>query len=219
MGEHECHDTKQRILNAAGQSFAAKGFRGATVRDICSAAGVNVALVKYHFGDKGGLYREVIDHLWRETTRVAVPVLEAAAHKGPEERLRAYIYAQLLRVKSPDRPAWYDQIMAREMVAPSGVVGVLVDRRIRPMADYLLACVQELLGRSDRAPEVVWCAVSVVGQCLHYHFGRRVLAHLYPHLSFAPQDLSALADHITAFSLAGLAARRRQLIPVAEEAP
>ncbi len=53
-------DTRTRLLEAAGPVFAAHGFDGATVREICSAAHVNVASVGYYFGDKLGLYREVI---------------------------------------------------------------------------------------------------------------------------------------------------------------
>ena len=53
-------DTRTRIIEAAGPVFASRGFDGATVREICGAAGVNVASIAYYFGDKMGLYREVI---------------------------------------------------------------------------------------------------------------------------------------------------------------
>ena len=50
--------TRARLLKAAEQLFAERGFRKVTVREICHAAKANVAAVNYHFGDKLGLYRE-----------------------------------------------------------------------------------------------------------------------------------------------------------------
>jgi AcrR family transcriptional regulator len=52
--------TRQRIMHAAEQLFAAKGFRAMTLREVTQAAGVNLAAVSYHFGSKRALIREVI---------------------------------------------------------------------------------------------------------------------------------------------------------------
>src|SRR5687768_4115179 len=53
--------TAQLLLAAARTAFADRGHAGASVRDIATAAGVNPALVGYHFGGKDGLYRRVLD--------------------------------------------------------------------------------------------------------------------------------------------------------------
>jgi AcrR family transcriptional regulator len=44
-------EPRERLLSAAGREFAERGYEAATVRDICLAAGVNLAAVNYYFGD------------------------------------------------------------------------------------------------------------------------------------------------------------------------
>lgn len=56
--------TRTAILDAAKKLFAAKGFGAATVRDICTEAGANIALVSRYFGSKSELYAEVCRSLF-----------------------------------------------------------------------------------------------------------------------------------------------------------
>ncbi|BFI96013.1 MAG: TetR/AcrR family transcriptional regulator [Rhodanobacter sp.] len=51
--------TKERILGAAETLFAQRGFDGASLRQLTSAAGVNLAAVNYHFGSKEKLVEQV----------------------------------------------------------------------------------------------------------------------------------------------------------------
>ena len=52
-------DMKMKILLAAKKLFAAQGFDGTSVRQICEEAGANVALVSYYFGGKENVFGEV----------------------------------------------------------------------------------------------------------------------------------------------------------------
>ncbi len=67
--------TKARLIEAAGEVFARRGFRSATVREICSRAGVHVGAVNYHFRDKEGLYTAVLDHLHQTAVKKYPPDL------------------------------------------------------------------------------------------------------------------------------------------------
>jgi AcrR family transcriptional regulator len=53
--------TKEKLMDAAEQLFARRGFHGTSVRDITGAAGVDLALVNYHFGSKKQLLAAVIE--------------------------------------------------------------------------------------------------------------------------------------------------------------
>lgn len=55
MSKIEESPKQQHILDVAERLFAAKGFKGTSVRDIAQEAGVNIAMISYYFGSKEGL--------------------------------------------------------------------------------------------------------------------------------------------------------------------
>ncbi len=57
--------TKEKILDVAEGLFAEYGFNDTSLRTITSKAGVNLASVNYHFGDKKTLVRAVLKSLSR----------------------------------------------------------------------------------------------------------------------------------------------------------
>lgn len=59
-------ETSARIVQAARQSFAKRGFHGTSTRDIASEAGTNQGLITYHFGTKDALWRAAADNLFEE---------------------------------------------------------------------------------------------------------------------------------------------------------
>ena len=69
-------ERREQILKAAFEEFAAKGFKGATIKSIAEAAGLqSPALIYWYFSDKEALFREVL--------RSQVPVLRAVADPAP----------------------------------------------------------------------------------------------------------------------------------------
>src|SRR5438067_2542786 len=76
---HDAEGTREAILNAAEAVFAEHGFDGARIAAIARASGYNSSLIFQYFGDKLGLYAEVIKQADRETselqTRVLAPLL------------------------------------------------------------------------------------------------------------------------------------------------
>jgi TetR/AcrR family transcriptional regulator len=55
--QRDAERSRELLLEAALDEFAAKGFAGARVQDIAARAGVNKQLISYYFGGKAGLYR------------------------------------------------------------------------------------------------------------------------------------------------------------------
>lgn len=200
--------TRERLLNAAGEVFADRGFRDATVREICRAAGVNIAAVNYHFGDKQTLYREVIQFAGCAALE-KYPV--AGGHDGTAsaaERLEGFVRNYLDRLLDEGRPAWHGRLIAREMVDPTPVLDDLVQGFVRPQYLRIRGIVEELLGPNVADEQARMCVTSVVGQCLFYKNCRPVVERLLPEHSYDEATRARLAAHITAFSLSAIEAIR-----------
>ena len=83
---------KERIFLAAVRVFAAKGFKGATVRDICrEAGGVNLNAVNYYYGGKKKLYQAILELLFTEGDRQMRERLAEVGEVSPEQRLRVLL--------------------------------------------------------------------------------------------------------------------------------
>ena len=196
--------TRERLLSAAGEVFAEQGFRGATVRDICSRADANIAAVNYHFGDKEKLYSAVLRHWLVEALKKYPPDGNLPPDAPANERLHAFVRSWLFRMLGEGMPAWHGRLMAREMSEPTAAFDILLDETVRPMAGRLTNIVRKLLG-PDAPPNLIDdCAMSIAGQCCFYRHAHEMIRRLYPDRPHTPERIEHLADHITQFSLAAI---------------
>jgi TetR/AcrR family transcriptional regulator, regulator of cefoperazone and chloramphenicol sensitivity len=203
--------TRDKLIAAAGRVFAERGYHSATVREICKRAGANVAAVNYHFGDKLGLYTEVL----QQSVRAAqVAAVRDAFERGapPEQTLRAVIRARLRSVTRHDLPDWHVGIMAHELARPTPAMTRILDTVSRPLYERMLELVGTILGAPLTDPETRLCAHSIMGQIFLYALAGPVLARLSQQPAPGPRQMDRIADHIADFSLAYLrqaAATRR----------
>jgi len=205
MGEaaEEQFITRQRLLEAAGEVFAEKGFRAATIRDICRRAGANVAAVNYHFGDKEKLYASAVRYAHR-CAAGDVSALTVPPDAAPRQRLHSFIAGMLGGFLKAGKPAWHGKLMAREMAEPTAVLQQIADDGVKPRLNLLSDIIRAEIG-ADAPDELVHrCARSIVGQILFYHFARPMLVRVFPDEKVDASAVEALAEHITGFSVGGL---------------
>jgi len=194
-------DTRGRLLAASGPVFAAHGFDGATVRDICAAADVNIASVGYYFGDKLGLYREVIQSIKASRER-QYPVPDDTAG-DPRKTLLGIVHTLLSRLLLADPAGWETQLMMREMQRPTPVFESIVQEFFRPLFERLVDTLEQLIGSTTPKHTLEKLALSVVGQCLYYRVAGDVVQILIPDTERAKHyDIDSLSRHITAVMLA-----------------
>lgn len=198
--------TRSRLIEAAGEVFSERGFHHATVREICARAGVNIAAINYHFGDKERLYLEVLRYAnhCAAALRATGEETQGTDPGDARERLRRFIRAYVMAMTSTDKPAWHRRLIMREMLEPTPALDAIVDESIRPGSAMLSEIVAELLGPAATARRVARCKFSIIGQCLIYYSGRPVMERLNPELASVHGHAEEIVEHICGFSLAAL---------------
>jgi len=142
---------KERILDAAERLFAQRGFYGVSLRDITRAAGVDVALVGYHFGGKRELFAAVFERrsevLNRERVELLEEVRRAALPGAPSLEAIINAFTQpLLERSARGGPGWksYFALVAYVNNSPEFGAG-LMTRHFDPLVERFIAAMREAL--------------------------------------------------------------------------
>jgi TetR/AcrR family transcriptional regulator, regulator of cefoperazone and chloramphenicol sensitivity len=206
----ESDDTRIRLLEAAEDVFAEKGYEAATTREICNRAGVrNVGAVNYYFQGKERLYAEAVKYAMR-TCAHGAPFPDWPPGTPPARKLREFIRMMMARMLEIPKEASMT-LMTRELtrLTPSAFTAEAVDQNLRPIANVLIRILDELL------PDVpferrVLAGFSIMGQCLYYRQNRAVSEVLFGRRLLQKFSADELAEHIADFSLKAIRRERRQ---------
>jgi AcrR family transcriptional regulator len=193
--------THLRLLEAAEQVFAEKGYKGASVRDICKQASANIAAVNYYFGDKERLYIEAVKYAHRGCCE-GEPFPEWGPGVPAEEKLRDFVRVMVMRTLAPQSQASLT-LMMREMAQPTEACAEIVRDYVRPIADKLGSILEELMPHATERERYL-VAFSIVGQCHFYRNHRAVASLLIGEEEFHRFDVDLVAAHVYAFTLRAL---------------
>ncbi len=196
-------DSRETLLNAAGEIFAERGYEAATIKEITDRAHANVASVSYYFGDKLGLYTEVL-RLCLHNGKLALPPDCAAL--SPDERLTRYIHSFLKSLIAAGRPGWIGRLMIRELAQPTPALPQLVDEIIRPNFLLLRQLVADVAGHPIEEETLSLLTHGVHAQCVHWKTARAMLPYLWPELRFDEATVGRIAAQVAFASVAAIRA-------------
>lgn len=188
---------------AGGEIFAEQGYEAATIKEITDRAGVNVASVNYYFRDKLGLYTEVLRQSLHKG-RLSLP--PNSADLTPEERLTCFITNFLTSLLGAGRPSWCGRLMFRELAQPTPALPQVVEEIIRPNIMLLRQLVADVAGVEMEEERLQLLTHSVHAQCTHWKTARHVFPLVWPDLKLDEAGVRHIAEHVSAFSIAGIRA-------------
>lgn len=154
---------RNRILQAACESFAETGFHGTHLREICKRAGTNVAGVCYHFVSKEGLYQAVTMEAGRQLSEIEVAFV-GSPHLAPEKRLLAQVESLLQRLGS--QRAWIARLLARELVDCVSKDHNYVASRLEQDSILIQAAMRKLGAAQSNATRLQ--AITLMAECVFY---------------------------------------------------
>ena len=136
---------RERLLEAALEVFAERGFEGARTRDIAERAGANLGLLSYYFGDKHALWREAVARAFgeMETELAAIRAEQASRADAADERAELEALLRGLVRFLARRPAFM-QLMNDESRRDGPRMRWLVEHHVRRVA----AAIADLAARA-----------------------------------------------------------------------
>jgi AcrR family transcriptional regulator len=202
-------NTRERVLEAAGELFAERGFREATIREIKDRAGANLSAVNYYFRDKETLHEEAIRRAFDYAREhVLAPTLTQPG--PPDQRLRFFIHALLDSLAGSRRPAWHTQLVMRELCDPTPAFRRVVREFGAPAMGKLQEIVAALLPTGASPEQVRFVTLSVFGQCTYYRSAKPIILELARLEDYTDEFIQAAAERIADLTLAALAELRRK---------
>lgn len=198
--------TKDKIILAAIDEFAEHGYQAATVRNICTRAGVNVAAVNYHFSGKAELYRRAIEKI--NANKPKLPDAEQiVADADIRVVMRKWIKAFV--TKSGDEKIisnrQFEKIAYHAMLNPAEIFDEIFDHYIKPDIASLERILKKCLPADTSDAVLRTRMFAILGSCTFYFFHYSLVDKISGSADFMEENIEMITDLITAQSIIGLA--------------
>ena len=198
---------KERLLDAAEELFAAKGFDGTSIRDLTARAKCNLAAVNYHFGSKEQLYRNVFERKMNALRDVRIGAIENVMSRGSDVTLEELLYTFTRSFIEPLLSKKGGQslmrLMSREMLEAHLPRSLFIEKIIIPTVTVFgQALMQICPALNETNAQLV--ILSIVGQLLHTVQMQEMFEPAEANAFTI--DIDIIVDHIVKFSAAGIRA-------------
>jgi AcrR family transcriptional regulator len=216
-------ESKRRLLDAAEQLFADKGFEVVSVRDITQLAEANVAAVNYHFGSRDGLIALVVTRYITPVNEERLVRLEALERKWsgkavPLEEIIDALVRPLAGIvqKSELSERLFCKLMGRIFSLQGNGFPEAVETQMRHLSDRFIRSFTKSLP-SVSQEELIWRTHFVIGSMIHTLMNQDMLHRLTNGASGTP-TMEATLGRFIRFAAAGLR-EGVELEPVAKKGP
>lgn len=201
-GPRPAESVREALLAAGTELFAEHGFEGVRVEAVARRAGVNKAMINYHFGGKRGLYEAILTSTFEEIV-ARVARLRDSRRPAPELLGELFsLFAEMATVRRPNFPA----LLLRELLSGQGTP------RFAPALVVLLGTVVALVDRGVREGDFrpvdpVATHLALIGALVFFFATEPVRRRLAAehHLRFRMPSPESFCRHVEEMTQRGLA--------------
>ena len=196
-------------MSEAGKVFAEKGYAAASTREICAAAGLNVAAIHYHFGGKDDLYRAVllvpISGIADQLAGFDAPGLNLA--QSLQHLLGVFVGEDGAR----DSVAQVGtRLYLREMIEPTPVFAQAVGQHIGPVHEAIARLFARHIGVAEADDDVHRLVFGLIAMAHDYCMSREFMNAVAPRLLAGPDALARARERLVDWGLALVAHERER---------
>lgn len=197
--------SRKKIINSSIILFANKGFYSTSTREICRHAGVNLSLIPYYFGNKEGLYINIIESiinygltfLQNELTKV-----NDIKNMSRDEKVNLY---KMLLIKytdflySENVPSSFVILMVKEQVVSHSKFSDIYSQRISVFYKSLRKILASILGKNENDKSIVFEISSIIGQILSFKFMDRATLTAFNQDAYTKEDNKKIKNIVLSY--------------------
>jgi TetR/AcrR family transcriptional regulator len=195
-------DSERRILAAAVEVFARKGFDGARTDEIAAKAGVNKAMIYYYFKSKDSLYTIIVETVFEKVYLIISRHLSLFDVNEPEQGLVSFvdsyvdfIYSHRIFVKV----LLWD--LARGGAIVAGVAGKIMRDKVVQFGRIFEKAAKE---GHTRPVDPKHLLVSIIGMVLFFFLAEPVVRVIWGEEPLTPEHVADRKQHISSLILHGI---------------
>jgi AcrR family transcriptional regulator len=191
--------TRQALIRAALRLFGARGFDGASTREIAAAANANIGSIAYHFGGKEGLRSACAGFIVETIQSIAGQALTAqtGGPAGPAAAI-AQLEMALERmvgfvVASP-QAGEIVQFVLRELAHPTAALDAIYSGVFEPTHRRLCAIWAEATGDDPESERTKLMVFTLIGQVIYFRIGRVAVLRRMGWADIGPKEAAAIVS-------------------------
>ncbi len=161
---------KEKIIDAASEIFAEKGYQNTTIRDICQKADIYQLSINYHFGCKENLFKEVLIKTYEDTEEIVVR--EKIKNLPPEKQLEEIIKTRVSSIFNQGKQGRYFKISAKELSNNFDLINEIMNPFLTTHINFIKEVFSNISNNKLDEFELNYCAYLLISHisafCIHY---------------------------------------------------